>query len=247
MADNSPPSVQASIVNELRAAGMNDNAIRGILANVKDESGFNPGLRHPDQPKWGGEAHFAHGLYQEGGQEWNNYASWLKQNAPNADWRDPQLQTRFLAQNLKENYAPVWARMNNGTPEQAAQTFVSGYLKPAENFRLQRVAAYGRGVPDLDHFLNGSPVSAPSASPVSQAMISAIQGTPTAPTGGVSQVSAPTPPDTKTALTERLMALVGAMQPKAEQPLQTTPIQMQQPGLLQPVTFQKNPLGAQNG
>lgn len=147
----------AAIVSELRAAGASDNAIRGVLANVKDESGFDPGLRHPDQPRWGGEAHYAHGLYQEGGQEWNNYTSWLNQNAPGADWRDPTLQTRFLAQNLKSNYAPVWNAMNNGTGEQAAQNFVSGYLKPAENFRLARMNAYGGGVPELSAYGNLQP------------------------------------------------------------------------------------------
>ena len=39
--------------------------IAGILANVQSESRFNPNLKHPDQPRFSGEAHFAHGLYQE--------------------------------------------------------------------------------------------------------------------------------------------------------------------------------------
>lgn len=150
---NGTAGVKLGMVNELRAAGMSDNAIRGILANANDESGFNPSLRHADQPRWGGEAHFAHGLYQEGGQEWNNYDAWRQRNYPEAPWQDAQLQTRFLAQNLKDNYPNVWKTMNSGTPEQAAQTFLSGYLKPAEPFRLARTAAYARGVPDLEHYV----------------------------------------------------------------------------------------------
>jgi hypothetical protein len=148
--------VVQSVVQEARANGMSDNAIRGLLANVKDESGFDPGLRHPDQPKWGGEAHYAHGLFQEGGAEWNHYVSWLKQNAPNGKWDDPQLQTRFLAQNLQQNYPAVWKAMNEGTPEDAAQAFVSGYLRPARQFEDARSAQYGRGVPQIEDFVNGA-------------------------------------------------------------------------------------------
>jgi hypothetical protein len=149
--DSSHPVAQ-SVVNELRAAGLSENGIRGILANVNDESRFNPALRHPDQPKWGGEAHFAHGLYQEGGQEWNNYAAWLKQNYPQASWTDPALQTRFLAENLKANYPKVWDTLHNGTAEQGAQAFVSGYLKPAAQFEAARSSKYASGVPDITSY-----------------------------------------------------------------------------------------------
>jgi hypothetical protein len=44
-------------------------------------------LRHADQPKFGGEAHFAHGLYQEGGTEWNNYDKWMQANHPGENWQ----------------------------------------------------------------------------------------------------------------------------------------------------------------
>ena len=144
------PNTLAAMVSELRAAGMSDNGIRGIFANVKDESGFNPGLSHYDQPAarfQGTEAQNAHGLYQEGGDEWNNYEAWRQKNAPGSSWADPALQTRFLAQNLKANYAPVWDALNNGTPEQGAQAFVRGYLKPRQDYADSRANAYARGVP----------------------------------------------------------------------------------------------------
>ena len=147
--------VVQTMVQGFRAAGMSDNAIRGIMANVKDESGFDPTLRHPDQPKWGGEAHYAHGLFQEGGAEWNHFNGWMQENHPHEDWRNPKLQTEFLAENLKTNYPQVWKAMNNGTPEQAAQVFVNGYLKPRADFAASRTAQYGRGVPEIDDFLHG--------------------------------------------------------------------------------------------
>jgi hypothetical protein len=149
-------AVAGSIRDELASAGMSESGIQGIMANVKDESNFDPTSRRPDQPKWGGEAHYAHGLYQQGGAEWNNYAKWLEENHTGADWRDPKLQTQFLAQNLKENYPAVWEKMNNGTAPQAAQAFVSGYLKPREDLRLAREGQYGQGVASVADFINGA-------------------------------------------------------------------------------------------
>jgi hypothetical protein len=155
-----------TMAETMRAAGASNSTIAGIMANVQDESGFNPTLRHPDQPRYSGEAHYAHGLYQEGGAEWNKYDGWLKQNYPGADWRDPKLQTQFLAENLKKNYPKVWGAMQNGTKEQAAQAFVSGYLKPAKRFEMSRRAKYGRGVPGVDNYTGPMGATAPTQAPV---------------------------------------------------------------------------------
>jgi len=125
--------VASDIANQFTAAGVPASGAAAILANVQRESGFNPTLRHPDQPRWGGEAHYAHGLYQEGGAEWNRYASWINNNYPGRDWRDPRLQTQFLIQNLQKNYPKVWNALKSGnlTAGQKAMIFQSGYLKPA--------------------------------------------------------------------------------------------------------------------
>jgi hypothetical protein len=141
---------------------MSEAGIRGIFANIKDESGFNPSLRVADQPRWGGEAHYAHGLYQEGGQEWNNYDAWLRRNYPNTPWNDPVLQTRFLAQNLKDNYPSVWTTINNVTPELAAQAFLHGYLKPRADMAANRARAYERGVPEIDQYADNAQPNAVS-------------------------------------------------------------------------------------
>jgi tail lysozyme len=139
--------------DEWKRAGMSDEGIAGIMANVQDESQFNPTLRHSDQPRFSGEAHFAHGLYQEGGAEWNHYASWLQKNYPGADWRDPRLQSRFAAENLKKNYPGVWRQMNSGDRFHAGAAYVDGYLKPAAGYRASRVNKYLRGgVGPLDHY-----------------------------------------------------------------------------------------------
>lgn len=126
--------VKRGVAQQFRDSGTPESGVAAILANVQRESGFNPNLRHPDQPKFGGEAHFAHGLYQEGGTEWNNYSKWLSQKYPGRAWQDPKLQTEFLIENLKKNYPKVWAGLNdpNMSAGQKAMLFQRGYLKPAQ-------------------------------------------------------------------------------------------------------------------
>jgi hypothetical protein len=139
-------------ISAWRSLGMPDKGIAGILYNLNEESGFNPSLRHSDQPHFSGEAAYAHGLYQEGGQEWNNYQNWL-QNRNGADWRDPAMQSQFAAQNLKNNYPGVWNRMvSAGTPEEAAAAYASGYLKPAAQNLQSRMGKISRGIPALDSY-----------------------------------------------------------------------------------------------
>jgi hypothetical protein len=147
-------AVVKDIADIFKQKGLSDSGIRGILANIDDESKFDPTLRQPDQPRWGGEAHYAHGLYQEGGGEWNNYAAWLSKNHADKDWRDHRLQTEFMAENLQNRYPHVWDAMQRGTPEQAANAFLSGYLKPREDYRLSRSAKYSQGIPDVDYYLS---------------------------------------------------------------------------------------------
>jgi hypothetical protein len=140
-------AVTPIIASTLRASGASNNAIRGILFNVGSESSFNPSsVTREDQanhPQFRGtEANHAHGLYQEGGDEWNNYARWLN----GRDWRDPKLQTQFLAANLKRNYPKLWMAMNNArTPEDAAKLFARDYLKPSSPNLAERYNRINRG------------------------------------------------------------------------------------------------------
>jgi hypothetical protein len=140
--------------DEWRRAGMSDEGIAGLMQNIMDESGFNPTLRHFDQPKFRGtEAGYAHGLYQEGGDEWNHYAAWLKKYHPGADWRDPRLQSRFAAENLKKNYPHTWRKMQSGNRYQAAAAYVAEYLNPADRYKYSRMRKYLRGgVGSVEHY-----------------------------------------------------------------------------------------------
>jgi len=143
-------AVAGVVADEWGKAGMSEAGIAGVLANIQEESAFDPTLRHPDQPHFSGEAHFAHGLYQEGGTEWNNYSAWLQKNYPGQDWRDPRLQSRFAAWNLKNNYPKVWEAMRTGDAQAAAASYTTGYLKPAVQYQQSRIAGFRqRGIPTV--------------------------------------------------------------------------------------------------
>jgi hypothetical protein len=165
------PEVEQYIRNVIhdawRAQGASPHAIAGVMANIRVESNFDPTLRHFDQPGYTRihgytEASNAHGLYQEGADEWNNYAAWLQSQHPGADWRDPTLQSQFAAWNLKNNYPGVWSAMNNAqSPAEAASHYVAGYLKPAPQYLYSRLASFRRnGVPDVEQWLGGQPAAA---------------------------------------------------------------------------------------
>ncbi len=151
-------AVAATVAQGWAAAGMSPAGIAGVLANIREESNFNPALRHPDQPHWSGEAHYAHGLYQEGGQEWLNYMAWLGKYHPGADWRDPGLQTAFAAENLKIHYPKVWERMLHAhSAAEAAAAYASGYLKPAAPYLHSRIEKFmSRGVPGIESYTGGA-------------------------------------------------------------------------------------------
>lgn len=156
-ADNVIPSVTSA----WRDAGMSDRGIAGVLFNINEESKFNPALRHPDQPNWSGEAAYAHGLYQEGGAEWNRYQSFLS-GRKGADWRDPDMQNQFAAWNLKTNYPNTWAKMVNAkSPEQAAAVYAGEYLKPSAPNLASRMNKIFGGIPKLSGYGTGATPSDP--------------------------------------------------------------------------------------
>jgi hypothetical protein len=150
--------VAKTVAGELKAQGFSDNAIAGILYNINQESGFDPTLRHPDQPRFGGEAHYAHGLFQEGGDEYNQMAAHLGNREVPGNWYDPLEQTRFVAGRLKgqignAQYADTMKALQNAkTPEEAARIFASGYLKPADRYLSSRYSDISRGIPGIGFY-----------------------------------------------------------------------------------------------
>lgn len=199
--------VRATMEAVLARGGATPAAIAGIQRNVRDESGFNPNLRHPDQPKFSGEAHFAHGLYQEGGDEWNNYVKWIDKNAPGSDWRDPKLQTQFLSERMQDPSRPDYNRMYermNQAPNSgvAANEFLRGYLKPAAEHQASRSAQY-LGESGMPTYASREVTGGASAGP-------AVAGMRVAPGGG--RIGGAPAPDELAAIRDQVAAALVAQQ-----------------------------------
>jgi hypothetical protein len=62
-----------------------------------------------------------------------------------SDWRDPRLQSRFAAWNLKTNNPSTWREMLGSDRFHAAAAYVDEYLKPAAAYRVGRVSRYLHG------------------------------------------------------------------------------------------------------
>jgi murein DD-endopeptidase MepM/ murein hydrolase activator NlpD len=176
--------IARTVTSELRAAGYTDNAIAGILRNIDEESRFNPANSHFDQPApkfRGTDAANSHGLYQEGGDEWNNMKAWMAKNHPDGHWTDPKLQTQWIAHNIanQAQYANLnkTLRDPNTTKEQAASAFLKGYLRPAPDNLARRDAHYAKGIPGVEHYTG--PMPQPTAAAAAAAPKVEVQ--PTAP------------------------------------------------------------------
>ena len=159
--------VAGIVADEMRKAGMSEAAIAGIMANIGEESSFNPTLRHwdptPGERAAGaqGEGTFAHGLFQERGEEWNNYLRWLKANHPDANWQDPRLQTAFLIHRMKTGYPGLWEKLKHLGPAGAANAFLKEYLKPAQRYQAERERQHNRGVPPVESYTGPPGQAAP--------------------------------------------------------------------------------------
>ena len=245
--DSTPPpgatdsqTTAAIAADEWRKAGMSKAGVAGVLANIKEETGnFDPTLRHFDQPKYARnhpedpEGAYAHGLYQEGAGEWNNYVAWLKQHGQEGNWKDPRLQSQFAAENLKKNYPEVWAQMQSGNTEQAAGAYASGYLKPASQYLQKRLRTFSQGLPGTEAYTGGkSAQSTPpaDAKPPPRDFGGGFGGGSTAPAPpkgavnpGLEALSKMNPPVQKFAeggvVTEPTFGLLGEAGPEAVVPL----------------------------
>lgn len=128
------------IVNQLKAAGLNDSQIFGIMANLKAESGFDNTV-HQD--------HTGGGLWDEGGY---GLAQWTTESRKAAlqtfadsrgeDVSDLQTQVAFLLNEIDPN---LLTAMGNESKEDAAKDFMRLYESPADqsdNAVLSRIADY---------------------------------------------------------------------------------------------------------
>lgn len=171
VSDGSRAGNARAVRDEMRRQGMSDRGTAGIMANIQDESRFKGGMKEKNPTGAAKRLGGGHGLYQftgEGKGQWGRYKNWMNRNYPGQDWRNPTLQTRYVAEELKSGRhgAGLWNRIDKApTKERAAQEFLGtgpgkGYERPREDHRRNRAAKYGRGVPGIEHYTGGGGRSA---------------------------------------------------------------------------------------
>ena len=242
MADNQASAMMAYATDELRKLGVPEANLRAAAAHLTGqaemESGFNPNATHD-----GGTGY---GIYGAGRDRRDQMLGWLKTNnyAPNS----LEGQTRYMANEALKypKTRDILLNANENNLAKDSRGITADFERPAViNDRSGAVlrAFYGGGATPTPAPDAGA-IGAAAGQSVASSLLPFGSSTQSAALLGANTQPKATPPDTKTALSQRLLDLVSAMQPK-EQPIASTPIQMPQTQLLRPITFQQN--GAQNG
>ena len=113
----SPEGLQGEIYQYLLSKGIDDNKALGIMANISRESGFRPGVSESGGP--------GVGLFQYSSA--GRKEAFLK--------AVPDYATNWKAQidyALKEDYAPQYLKQTFSSPQEAADTWMRKWERPAE-------------------------------------------------------------------------------------------------------------------
>ena len=119
--NSSNPSPK-EVFDYMKSLGVSDIHAKGILANIKGESGFQTGVM--------GDGGKSGGLFQM----YNDRYRKMVENVP--DWK-----TNWKGQivhGLKDDVAPQYLKMNFGSPVEAANWFLHKYERPAKEHRPGR-------------------------------------------------------------------------------------------------------------
>lgn len=114
-------------LGRFEAMGYSPNAAAGILGNLGQESGGRTDV-FGDGGTSGGEA-------QWHGDRFANLQRFAA--AQGADWRDRGVQDAFLNQEVRQNPQLLIALQNSRTPQEAADTFMSGFERPNPRYANQ--------------------------------------------------------------------------------------------------------------
>jgi Phage tail lysozyme len=130
---------RAAFFAPLRAAGVPEHVIAGMDMNIRDESGWNPGINEQNPTVPGSRGGF--GLYQTTGDRRIALEAMAKKRG--VDPSDPRLQGEFW---VHEAFGPENAAyrkmLATRTPQEAAVAIVRDFLRPAKEHRDARAARY---------------------------------------------------------------------------------------------------------
>lgn len=135
----SPMSMEGKIREGLKARGMPEHVANAFIANFKDESNLNPGINEAAPVVPGSRGGF--GLAQWTGPRRKALEAFAAQTGRPVDDLDVQLD--FLMQELQGPEARAGATiMSAKNAPEAAAAIVNSFLRPAEENRSRREAAY---------------------------------------------------------------------------------------------------------
>lgn len=145
-----PLSVEGRIREGLKARGMPEHVANGFIANFKDESNLNPGINEAAPTVPGSRGGF--GLAQWTGPRRKALEAFAASTGRPVD--DLNVQLDFLMQELSGSEAGAAdAIMSTKDAPEAAAAIVNSFLRPAEENRSRREAAYlgmdGGGAPSV--------------------------------------------------------------------------------------------------
>ena len=134
-----PLSMEGRIREGLKARGMPEHVANGFIANFKDESNLNPGINEAAPVVPGSRGGF--GLAQWTGPRRKALEAFAASTGRPVD--DLNVQLDFLMQELSGSEAgAAGAIMSAKNAPEAAAAIVNSFLRPAEEHRSRREAAY---------------------------------------------------------------------------------------------------------
>ena len=126
-------------IEGLMRRGMPRHVAEAFALNAKDESGLDPAINEIAPVVPGSRGGF--GLMQWTGPRRRALESFAAERGGNV--ADPEIQMDFLMYELQGPESKAWSKIAGaGTTGEAAAAIVNGFLRPAEEHRRRREAAY---------------------------------------------------------------------------------------------------------
>jgi len=145
--DNKRQDTQKTVSDVLESYHVSPAFKQGIGYNINAESGWDPYNRHVDQPRFGGEAHYSHGLLQEGGSDVRPLFDYAISKGK--QWTDPEVQMRYAFEQNPKGKAFLEKYGQSQDWREVAAGFAKDYLNPKKEYLESRIAdIYGR--PHID-------------------------------------------------------------------------------------------------
>lgn len=164
------PLDESYVFSGLVSRGMPAHVAEGIVMNLRDESGLNPGINEQNPVVPGSRG--GYGLAQWTGPRRKALEAAAGQRGVSVD--DPEFQLDFLVSELQGPEKRAWESLSQtSTPGDAAAAFAKNFLRPAKEHLDRRVASYTGGTSNAFRLSAPSFVSEPDKPDLSRLLAEA--------------------------------------------------------------------------